>query len=195
VTDPWVAYLHKSQGQAAHPVVQAAAQLDQTNLKQAVDAGCGVGNETAALLAMEYRVAAFDASAEAVKLCRQRFAAKAKVSLDQARFHDFDYPPAGLLMAFSSLFFCTHEEFDLAWRKISAAIQPGGVFVGHFMGPDDDWARGYRFATCPLSETEVRALFAGYEMHSFEQRNAPGPTRMGKTKHWHNFSVLARKPL
>ena len=191
--DPWQPYLHRSLGKAGHPVVAYAAQLNRSGLAQAVDAGCGVGNDVVALLDQGCRVDAYDASPEAVRLCRERFAAEPRVAVHQSRFERFDYPATGLVLAMSSLFFCEPDVFDLAWSRLSSALQPGGVFVGHFMGQDDDWAHGYRLPVCPLTQARVRALFDDYDLHRFDEQNGAGTTRLGADKHWHTFQVLAIK--
>lgn len=191
--DPWKNYLHHSIGRPSHPVVAYAAQLNRSGLAQAVDAGCGVGNDVAPLLEQGYRVDAFDASPEAVRLCQERYAADPRVAVHQSHFETFDYPATGLVLAMSSLFFCEPDTFDLAWSRLTSAVQPGGVFVGHFMGPDDDWASGYHLPVCPLSKARVRSLFDDYELHRFDEQNGAGTTRLGADKHWHTFQVLATK--
>ncbi|MDB2448746.1 class I SAM-dependent methyltransferase [bacterium] len=192
-TDPWRAYLEKSRDKPANPITTAAAQLNQSGLMQAVDVGCGAGHDSAELAALGYSVIAYDASPEVVQFCEQRFADCANVQVQQGQIETFDYPSTGLITAFSSLFFCRPERFEQAWHNLCSSLQTGGVFVGHFMGPDDDWASGYRLPTCPLSAERVRALFDAFDIQSFKEQNGPGSTRMGAVKHWHTFSVLAVK--
>ncbi|WP_157954312.1 class I SAM-dependent methyltransferase [Saccharospirillum mangrovi] len=192
-TDPWQAYLEKSRHKAANPITTAAAQLNRSGLKRAVDVGCGAGQDAAALLELGYEVVAYDASLDAVAQCEQRFAGCDKIQVQHARFETFDYPESGVITAFSSLFFCQPECFEQAWENLSRSLQTGGVFVGHFLGLDDDWASGFRIPTCPLSVDTVRSLFEPFEIQSFDEQNVQGPTRLGAMKHWHTFSVLAVK--
>ncbi|MFG6179726.1 hypothetical protein ACGTN6_21075, partial [Halomonas sp. THAF12] len=56
-------------------------------------------------------------------------------------FEGFKYPKASLISACSSLFFCDPVLFSRVWDGISQSLMPGGVFCGHFMGPDDSWAK------------------------------------------------------
>jgi len=191
--DPWQPYLQKSLHKPSNPVIGAAAKLNQSGLNRAVDVGCGAGNDSAALLDLGYQVAAYDGSAEAVRICTERFASEAGFCIEQARFESYDYPKAGLVIAFSSLFFCEPKWFDLAWAKLSSAIEPGGVFVGHFLGPEDDWAQGYRLPTCPLSQARVLSLFDGFSIHTYKEQNEIGTTRLGFDKHWHTHQILALK--
>ena len=192
-SDPWQPYLQKSLNKPSNPVTTAAAEFNHSGLDCAVDVGCGAGNDSAVLLDLGYQVAAYDGSAEAVRICTERFASEPRFVIEQARFETYNYPKAGLVVAFSSLFFCEPDYFDLAWANLSSAIQPGGVFVGHFLGPEDDWARGYRLPTCPLSKDRVLSLFADFHIHTYKEQNEIGSTRLGFDKHWHTHQLLAIK--
>lgn len=192
-SDPWQPYLQKSLNKPPNPVTTAAAKLNHSGFNKAVDVGCGVGNDSAALLDLGYQVAAYDGSAEAVRICSERFANEPDFYIEQARFESFDYPQTGLVIAFSSLFFCEPEYFAAAWFNLKSAIQPGGVFVGHFLGPEDDWAQGYRLPTCPLSKARVLSLFDAFRIHTYKEQNEIGSTRLGFDKNWHTHQVLAIK--
>lgn len=191
--DIWRAYLEKSRDKPANPITTAAAELNQSGVMRAVDVGCGAGQDAAELLALGYEVIAYDASPAAVQQCKQRFTDNDNVEIRHDRFESFEYPSTGLITAYSSLFFCLPAHFDRAWQNLSTSIQKGGVFVGHFLGPDDDWASNYRLPTCPLTSDKVRSLFVDFDVNSFKEQNALGPTRLGATKHWHTYSVLAVK--
>lgn len=172
--------------------------LDSDHMKVAIDCGCGAGRNTAFLLQRGFTVHAFDLNEEAINACRERFNATDRVVLSRASFETFDYPRASLVLASASLFFCPAEVFDDAWKRIVASIDQGGVFVGTFLGPNDTWARTIEEPTAfgtvlPLSEAEVRALFTGFDIVRWEERDEDGQTALGDEKHWHLFSVVARK--
>ncbi|WP_157735980.1 class I SAM-dependent methyltransferase [Granulosicoccus antarcticus] len=72
----------------------------------AIDCGCGAGRDTAFLLGKGFTVHAFDKELEAVEFCQKRFESNGNFHATQACFSDFHYPPASLVMAHASLFFC-----------------------------------------------------------------------------------------
>ncbi|EOW9498940.1 SAM-dependent methyltransferase, partial [Vibrio cholerae] len=51
----------------------------------------------------------------------------------------------------------------------------------------------YRSPTTPLSESEVKALFSGFEIVRFFERDEKAKTSLGRMKHWHTYSVVAVK--
>ena len=61
------------------------------------------------------------------------------------------------------------------------------------MGDKDSWASNYRSPTTPLSESQVRDLFTGFEIIKFTERDEEAKTSLGKLKHWHMYSVIAVK--
>ncbi|MES9912721.1 MAG: hypothetical protein ABW126_10045, partial [Candidatus Sedimenticola sp. 4PFRAG1] len=57
----------------------------------------------------------------------------------------------------------------------------------------DSWAKNYCSPTTPLSESEVKALFAGFEIVRFFERDETAKTSLGRMKHWHTYSVVAMR--
>ncbi|HVL38508.1 MAG TPA: class I SAM-dependent methyltransferase [Fimbriimonadaceae bacterium] len=157
----------------------------------ALDLGCGVGHGTLFLLERGFRVTAVDAESRALDILRSRVSSAHRVSLIASRFEDFEPPPCDLVLAFFSLFFMPAEAFKTFWQKLVAAMRPGGVFAGQFLGVNDEWRdRGYSTFT----SAEVRRLLAGLETLYYEEVERDGETALGTPKHWHVFHVIARKP-
>jgi tellurite methyltransferase len=64
------------------------------------------------------------------------------------------------------------------------------LFMGEFLGVNDDWAReGYT----AHSRAEVEAFLTAFEPLHFEEVERDGFTIRGTPKHWHAFHVIARK--
>ncbi len=93
---------------------------------------------------------------------------------------------ASILILIQSLFAST-------WRNIRSSIEIGGVFAGDFMGLKDSWVNNYRSPTTSLSESEVKALFSGFEIVRFFERDETAKTSLGRMKHWHTYSVVEVK--
>jgi hypothetical protein len=71
-----------------------------------------------------------------------------------------------------------------------SAIKPGGRFAGQFFGIHDSWAvnSDMTFHT----EEQVRTMLEDFEIESFHEMDEDGAAVSGP-KHWHVFTVIARK--
>ena len=190
----WNEYYQKILNQPHRPNVENAVNLLKLESKVALDIGCGIGRDSHFLLEQGFNVHAFDSHEDAVKTCLTRFEGHKRFSISQCCFTEFDYPQCSLVIANASLFFCPDESFEQVWTKISSALQPGGIFCGDFLGVKDSWVASEMHPNITaLTKKEVESLFADYELISLNERDEDGTTVVGSPKHWHMFSVTARK--
>jgi SAM-dependent methyltransferase len=167
--------------------------------KVAVDCGCGSGADIEYLRQQGFVVHAFDIDDEAVSISRDRFASDGNVILYQSSFEQFDFPENSLTVADSSLFFCRPEAFPIVWQRIEYALAKGGVFCGSFLGREDDMLqpdseeRGRWGHTLSFEERELRELFDGFDVLSFQEIQHRGEIRPGELHRWHLYCVVARK--
>ena len=174
--------------------MENAVNLLKLESKVALDIGCGIGRDSHFLLEQGFNVHAFDSHEDAVKTCLTRFEGQKRFSISQCCFTEFDYPQCSLVIANASLFFCPDEGFEQVWTKIDSALQPGGIFCGDFLGVKDSWVASEMHPNITaLTKKEVESLFADYELISLNERDEDGTTVVGSPKHWHMFSVTARK--
>ncbi|MEM7366486.1 MAG: class I SAM-dependent methyltransferase, partial [Pseudomonadota bacterium] len=140
------AYYERTRDGDVSPLVQQAAAfamaaVDEHDLpRTAIDCGCGSGRHIDYLRNQQFLMHGFDIEPDAIQWCRERFVDDPDVRLDVASFETYRYPPATLVMAFASLFFCPTAGFDEAWRRISDSVNTHGIFFGMFMGKRDEWA-------------------------------------------------------
>lgn len=189
----WREYYAKALKRRHLPRTEFAAKLNESGSRVAVDCGCGTGSDIHYLAELGYQVHGFDVNSDSMAICQERFAQHALVDLSQASFETFDYPKCGLVIANNSLFFAEPAHFEMSWQRITDALQSGGVFAGDFMGTKDSWALGHRSPTTPLSDTQVKELLQPFEIVRFVERDELGQTALGRTKHWHTYSVVAVK--
>lgn len=189
----WRDYYEKSLSTPHRKRTEHVLSLNQSGLNVAIDCGCGTGNDIDFLAQNNYQVFGFDVSAEAISICEKRFENNIDVNIQQASFENYQYPKTGLLIANSSLFFANPKIFNATWKKMSSAIEVGGLFAGEFLGLEDTWATHYRSPTTALSAQAIKSLFNDFEVVQFHERKEVGKTRMGRTKHWHIYSVIALK--
>ncbi|MES9857207.1 MAG: class I SAM-dependent methyltransferase [Sedimenticola sp.] len=192
-TEIWRQYYEKALSRPYSKRTEFAVQLNESNIKVATDCGCGTGSDIQYLEQQGFQVHGFDISLDSVAICRDRFSSKSLVDISESSFESFDYPKSGVVTASSSLFFADPSQFEATWNKIKSSLELGGVFAGDFMGFKDSWAENYRSPTTPLSESQVRALFSGFEIIRFFERDEKAKTSLGRMKHWHTYSVVAVK--
>ena len=193
----WDTFYQKIQGRASRPLVLAVLKafeedISQNDSRQAIDLGCGDGTETLELLSRSWNVLAVDAEPGAIKRLLDKLseAHRAHLQTQIAKFEEVSLVPADLIHASFSIPFCKPEHFDTFWKKIVAAIKPGGRFAGQLFGINDSWADNpdMTFQTTG----QVHELFKDFEIESFQEQDEDGEAVSGP-KHWHVFMVIARK--
>lgn len=190
----WHAYYQATQTPRPRPhLVQALEHFEPTVPRTAIDVGCGTGRDTLFLAGRGFRVTAFDSEPDAVETVLRQVGERSEVRAVQARFDTFDYHPVGLVNASASLFFCEAPVFDDVWCRIRNSILPDGLFCGQLLGPEDSWCSMERFDGNALDRARLDDLFRGFEILNITERNGPGTTALGNPKHWHYWTVIARK--
>ena len=159
---------------------------------KAIDLGCGEGSETVVLLARGWHVLAIDGDAGGIKrlITQAPSETQGRLQTQVSKFEEVTLPTVDLIHASYSLPFCDPKHFPELWEKIANAIKPGGRFAGQFFGVNDTWA--YRKDMTFHTETQVRAMFTGFEIESFHEQDEDGKATTGP-KHWHVFTVIAKK--
>lgn len=193
----WTAYYKASEGRALRPLfVRAMALYPETvDSLQAVDLGCGDGEETLKLAYNGWNVLAIDYQAEALERLRAKLPPDLLPSVEtrQASFEDetLTLPPADLLYAGLSLPFASPGRFPALWKLITDAIKPGGRVAVHFFGVNDAWAsiETMNFHT----SDQARARVDGFEIELFDEFEGEHPTATQGIKYGHRFDIIARK--
>ena len=171
-------------------------ELENRNVKglYANDLGCGAGNDTAELLSRGFKVFATDKEKESIKIIRskfRKFVQNGNLKTKAVSFEDIKLPEAHLINASYSLPFCHPGHFDNLWNKIQTSIKLNGRFSGNFFGEKDTWAVNKDMTF--LTKKITKHLFDDFDIEIFEERDEDGETASGEKKHWHVFSVVARK--
>jgi trans-aconitate methyltransferase len=191
----WDEYYKKIQGRAPRPLLlDALEKFPVDTALHAIDLGCGDGTETALLLARGWHVLAVDGAEAGIKRLLEKVPVedRSRLQTQVSTFEEALLPSADLIHASYSIPFCHPDHFPALWEKIANALTPGGRFAGQFFGVHDSWAdnTGMTFHT----ESQVRAMLNGSEIEHFHEEDADGQAASGP-KHWHVFTVIARKML
>jgi SAM-dependent methyltransferase len=182
--------------------------------RRVLDAGCGSGPLAAWLVEQGAEVVAFDASAEMVRLARERGLPNASFSvadlaqpLDFLRDDEFDVAVAGLVMHYL-------RDWVAPLRELRRVLRPGGalVFSTHHPANDlelsqtgdyhatelltDRWEKGgrefeVRFWRRPLSAMFDAIAEAGFQV---ERVSEPQPLEECRERFPHAWERLSRKP-
>ncbi|MEI7873867.1 MAG: class I SAM-dependent methyltransferase [Alphaproteobacteria bacterium] len=160
----------------------------------ALDLGCGDGRDAIELLRRGWRVVAVDAEPEALRQLQARpLPPDSDVTPVVARLEEVPIPLGTLLVNSSfAMPLCEPQAFHDLWARIREGLPSGGRFSGQWYGPRDSWADrpGITF----LHREEALAMLEGLELEMFEEEESDGVTPRGKSKHWHIFHIVARKP-
>ena len=131
---------------------------------------------------------AVDICDAAFQSMEERFGLHQNIEAETSSIEDLDMQPCHFVNAAFSLPFVKKELFDNSMSKVLSSVVKGGVFVGNFFGPNDDWQH---LTLC--SREKVEGLFTDFEtVHIKEWEGREKPT-VGGLKHWHVIWVIAQK--
>jgi len=184
----WEEYFASMRAMPLHPMYR---QLEPFLPKEgkALELGAGIGTGARFLLDHGLTVTAVDAEPEAAEALRQFLPAKHVIEALMQHV-SLGYKAYDVVVAGFSLFFLTRAEFEAFWPRIVTSIKPGGLFMGQFLLPNDDWGKaGY----LTHSAEELQSLFAPFQILHKEEVERDGKTSQGTDKHWHVLHVLAKK--
>lgn len=202
----WATYYERTSGRPPRSTLRFALRRFDENWRKdpkpalplAVDLGCGGGRDTLALLRQGWRVLAIDAEPASIEALERAAGALGidDLATRTERFETATVPRALLINSSFALPLCPPKAFHEMWDRIVDALEPGGRFCGQFFGDRDSWAQlgsgksGITF----LSRAEALALLSPLEVERFLEEETDAKRPVGKTKHWHIFHVVARKP-
>lgn len=186
-------YYDRTQGAPPWPELLKALELLGRTDGLAIDLGCGAGRDSLELLRRGWQVLAVDKAAEALERLQAQLDPAWAPRL-QTRCEPFEHtelPAAHLVNSAFALPFCAPAHFPGLWQRIERALAGGGLFCGNLLGERDDWAGP---EVCTFTRTQLDALLAGWEVLHLEEIDRDGTTARGRTKHWHLYGLIARRP-
>ena len=114
-----------------------------------------------------------------------------RLTIAIGKFGEVALPQADLVYAQMSLPFAG-DRFTEAVDAAIAAVRPGGTFVGHRFGMDDDWTSDD--AVTGVTPSWVNERFKAFQTVEIDETNEVGPFGLeGNIKHWHYYFVLAQR--
>jgi trans-aconitate methyltransferase len=161
--------------------------------RTAVDLGCGAGRDTRELLRRGWRVIAVDQQQAAIDTIHSLVGPEEAERLTGvvADVATYEVPAADLVLANLVLPYVAGAAYEDAWRRIIAAVGPGGRVAAMVFGDRDGFADDPT-VTCVPAET-VRAYLAGFELELWDEGEEDKPTALGEMHHWHRIDLIARR--
>ena len=163
--------------------------LDNYKIDNAIDLGCGSGNETVYMIKNGIKVLAIDRQLnQDFILNRLSDNEKKMISFKESSFEDVELPKTKLLTAFFSIPFCNPNNFDELWTKIYNSIEDNGYFVGQLFGDRDAWNVVESINT--FSIDKVNEYLKNYNIIKLEEIEY---VRESDNKKWHFYDIIAQK--
>ena len=163
------------------------------NPGNAIELGCGAGNDTVYLIKNNWNVFAIDREDVEERIARRLNNEElSRFRFQKENFENLKLEENNLIVANYSLPFCNKDKFSELWNKINDSILKDGYFVGNFFGINDEWKNTKEEITF-LTKKQVIDLFKEFEIIEFKEVEKDDFTGLGKMKHWHIFDVIAKK--
>lgn len=164
-----------------------------TEPTNAVDLGCGQGNDVLFLIKNGWNVLGIDRENVEDRI-RTRLNNNEQLlfKFELQDFEELKSFKANLIVANFSLSFCNNKKFKNIWKTIEESLQSGGYFVGNLLGNKDSWMKTKSDMTF-FTKEEVEKLFKCFQIINFNEVETDKATALGNQKHWHFFDVIAKK--
>ncbi|MFC4334440.1 class I SAM-dependent methyltransferase [Salininema proteolyticum] len=184
----WSDYYKATDGRGLNPLYRQAVGLF-SEPGRALDIGCGTGIEAGDLLDRGWAVTAMDSEPAAVAAVIDRIGGNPLLTVvDSPCWWGQGLGAVQFAWAGYSLPFM---DVAAAWEGITGHVVAGGVFAGQFFGERDDWAAGDDVEAVSVSRLEE--MLTGWEVIRCDERDEDGPSANHGEKHWHVYSVVARR--
>ncbi len=198
ISDQWGKYYEATLDRSPRDTLLRAltafeAGTRSADLRFAIDLGCGNGVDTIELLRRGWRVLAIDREPGAIEWVRRRAAPDQLDRLETkvSSLEEVELPTSDLVNASYSLPFCSPHSFDALWSRIQASLRSGGRFAGNLFGDRDGWSTNSHMTFHTVDQAQQ--LLSKFEAEFFLEEESDGVTALGDPKHWHTYSIAARK--
>ena len=164
-------------------------KLDK-NLKEknAIDLGCGAGNDTMLLLENGFNVTAIDSEPQVKEILLKRAQNEQNLNVVTGDFSKVQLQKADLINANFSLFF-VKKNFDPFIKYVLQSINKNGYFVGNFLGKEDDWKK----SKTTVEKEELLNYFSKFKILYFSEEKYYKDVLTKKNKFWHVYNIIAKK--
>ena len=161
------------------------------NLKgnTAIDLGCGAGNDTEFLVSKGFKVTAIDNNEQVKNILESRNLNSENLNIIIDDFSKIDLPKTDLVNSHFSMHY-VKENFDGFMKNLlQNVINPKGVFIGNFLGKEDDWKE----SNTTVEKEKILEYFKDFNIFYFSEEKYYQDATSKKNKFWHVYTVIAQK--
>lgn len=163
----------------------------------AIEFGPGAGIETKFLLENGWNVKCVDIFEESEKRIQDNLSEEEKLrfNFEKSEFEsiDLEREKYDLAVGYNSLHFCRKDHFPEFFEKITDSLKSGGILMCNLLGQNDEWVKNRNNMTF-FSKEELNSLLEkNYEVEVLKEIENDGIKADGTPKHWHIFTIRARK--
>lgn len=165
--------------------------LNNYKISNAIDLGCGSGNETVYMAKKGIKVTAIDRQLNKdFILNRLDDSEKKNVSFLEQDFETVKLNKTDAIMSFFSIPFCNPQHFETLWNNIYDSLNDNGYFVGQLIGERDAWKDSEFINTFTMKE--VKAYLKRYKILKLDEIEY---IRESDNKKWHFYNIIAKKEM
>jgi len=159
----------------------------------AVDLGSGAGRDVRQLLRAGWRVIAVDGEpgSKAAMDAHVEPGLRDRLEIVTADIASFEIPRCDLVNASVSLQFLSAGDYAAVWRRMVAALAPGGRISAMIYGDHDQSAGEPGFTVIPVDR--LKRDLDGFEIESWLEREEETQLALGDPHHIHMFEFVARR--
>ena len=155
----------------------------------ALDLGCGAGNDTEFLISKGFKVTAIDNNEQVKSILETRNLNSEDLNIIIDDFSKIDLPKADLVNSHFSMHY-VKENFDGFMKNLlQNVINPKGVFIGNFLGKEDDWKE----SNTTVEKEKLLEYFKDFNIFYFSEEKYYQDATSKKNKFWHVYTVIAQK--
>ena len=165
----WKQYYDKTKKE--YPRNNVKFLIDSLNLKStnAIDLGCGQGNDTVYLINNDFKVLGIDKeNVESIIRTRLPEKKQGNFIFEKQELENLKIPNTDLIIANFSLSFCKKNYFKSMWENIVESININGYFVGTIFGIKDSWNKECRDMSF-FTRVVADKLFKQFKIIRFEE--------------------------
>jgi len=189
----WEKYYDKTKKDKPRNNIKRFLEHIKIKSTNSIDLGCGSGNDTIYLIQNNWSVLGIDKE-NVEEIIRERLSKDKQkyFQFKKQKFENLNISNTDLIIANFSLSFCKKEYFTSMWQKIVESINLNGYFVGTILGINDSWNKEGRDMSF-FNKEDVKRLFNKFKIIQFEEIENDKPTALREEKHWHFYSIIAKK--
>jgi len=186
----WLQYNEQTKDNPPRPLLLKSLELFKRYKGNAIDIGCGAGNDVIFLQDNGWNVLAVDKNATGLNNLQEKYP---QIQTLNISFENLDkLPKADLVIAFFSVPFCAPQYFNKFIDVLLSAVNINGRFAGNFFGLNDEWAKSNAEMTFCDVET-VKSFFGNFEIEYCNETEFHGKKANGEDKYWHIIDIIAKK--